>query len=204
MSPLRTRFESRLQGKLLVNLITVVCSVAFSLFGYDQGVMPNLIGTNNHFGKTFNHSDAGLQGTIMTVYELTAFIGSITVIFVGDWLGQRGTQLWHLHALPGVIIQCSSRPGETAVYLANKRSPTLTVPSLGVSWWPVTYADYGSTVYCHRKGNPVGTAEEVLCEVQIYQILWTAQYSVAPVFLGVINLAKSFISLMMLERFATC
>ena len=109
MSPLKTRFESRLQGRLLVNLITVVCSIGFSLFGYDQGVMANLIGANNQFGQTFNHPDASLQGTIVAIYELTAFIGSIAVIFVGDWLGRRGTLNWGIYMqLLGVVIQCSS------------------------------------------------------------------------------------------------
>ncbi|OOQ86547.1 putative sugar transporter [Penicillium brasilianum] len=109
MSPLRNRFESRLQGKLLVNLITVVCSVGFSLFGYDQGVMANLIGADNQFGKTFNHPNARLQGTIVAIYELTAFVGSIAVIFVGDYLGRRRTLNWGIYMqLLGVVIQCSS------------------------------------------------------------------------------------------------
>lgn len=109
MSPLRTKLSDRLQGKLLVNLITVVCSIGFSLFGYDQGVMANLIGANNQFGKTFHHPSGGLLGTIVAIYELTAFIGSIAVIFVGDWLGRRRTLNWGIYMqLLGVVIQCSA------------------------------------------------------------------------------------------------
>lgn len=100
---------TRLQGKVLVNLVIAVCSVGFSLFGYDQGVMANLIGADNEFGKTFGHPDAGLQGTIVAIYELTAFVGSIAVIFVGDWLGRRRTLNWGIYIqLLGVIIQCSA------------------------------------------------------------------------------------------------
>ncbi|KAI2726196.1 hypothetical protein CBS147332_3083 [Penicillium roqueforti] len=71
--------------------------------------MANLIGADNEFGKTFNHPDARLQGTIVAIYELTAFVGSIAVIFVGDWLGRRQTLNWGIYMqLLGVVIQCSS------------------------------------------------------------------------------------------------
>jgi hypothetical protein len=38
--------------------------------GYDQGVMAGIIGADNQFGMDFGHPDAGLQGTILAVYEV--------------------------------------------------------------------------------------------------------------------------------------
>jgi sugar porter (SP) family MFS transporter len=104
-----TKTGGRLQGPVLVNLITIVCSIGFSLFGYDQGVMANLVGADNEFGRTFGHPDSGLIGTIVAIYELTAFFGSIAVVFVGDWLGRRRTLNWGIYIqLLGVVIQCSA------------------------------------------------------------------------------------------------
>jgi sugar porter (SP) family MFS transporter len=98
-----------LQGQTLVNLITVVCSVGFALFGYDQGLMANLVGADNVFAVTFNHPDSALIGTIVAIYELTAFVGSIAVIFVGDYLGRRRTLNWGIYIqVLGVIIQCAA------------------------------------------------------------------------------------------------
>jgi sugar porter (SP) family MFS transporter len=100
---------NRLQGQLLVNLITTVCSLGFALFGYDQGVMANLIGADNQFGQDFDHPDEGLQGTIVAIYELTAFFGSLAVVGVGDRLGRRKTIDWGIYIqLLGVVIQCSA------------------------------------------------------------------------------------------------
>lgn len=105
----KPRHTTRLEGETLTNSIIAVSSVGFSLFGYDQGVMANLIGADNEFGKTFEHPDAGLQGTIVAIYELTAFVGSIAVIFMGDWLGRRRTLNWGIYTqLLGVIVQCSA------------------------------------------------------------------------------------------------
>lgn len=104
-----TKTGGWLQGQTLVNLITVVCSVGFSLFGFDQGLMANLVGADNEFGKTFNHPDSGLLGTIVAIYELTAFIGSIAVVFVGDWLGRRRTLNWGIYIqVLGAVIQCAA------------------------------------------------------------------------------------------------
>ncbi|KAJ9494348.1 hypothetical protein LTR99_000004 [Exophiala xenobiotica] len=101
--------DKNLQGRTLVNAITVVCSIGFSLFGYDQGVMANLIGADNQFGKDFGHPDPGLQGTIVAIYELTAFLGSLAVIGIGDYLGRRRTINWGVYIqLLGVVIQCSA------------------------------------------------------------------------------------------------
>ncbi|KAK8204305.1 hypothetical protein M8818_005150 [Zalaria obscura] len=106
---LAKRFENRLQGQLLVNMITTVCSIGFALFGYDQGIMANLIGADNQFGKDFNHPDAGMQGTIVAIYELTAFFGGIVVFVFGDIWGRRRTINWGIFfQLLGVVIQCSA------------------------------------------------------------------------------------------------
>ena len=102
-------FKTPFQGRTLVNAITTVCSIGFALFGFDQGVMANLIGADNQFGKDFGHPDAALQGTIVAIYELTAFFGSLAVLLVGDYLGRRRTINWGIYIqLLGVIIQCSA------------------------------------------------------------------------------------------------
>ncbi|MCJ1302408.1 hypothetical protein MMC08_005211 [Hypocenomyce scalaris] len=76
-------------GQTLVWMITLCCSSGFLLFGYDQGVMAGIIGADNEFGMNFGHPDAGLQGTILAVYEIGACVGSMITFGVGDALGRR-------------------------------------------------------------------------------------------------------------------
>ncbi|KAL2004764.1 hypothetical protein VTN00DRAFT_3292 [Thermoascus crustaceus] len=115
-------------GKTLVYMITFCCSAGFILFGmwslfigrnalsdkkpfagYDQGVMAGIIGAKNQFGKDFDHPSAGLQGTILAVYEVGACTGSLLTIFFGDLLGRRRTILvGTLIQVIGTIIQITS------------------------------------------------------------------------------------------------
>lgn len=98
-----------LQGRVLHAMVSVVCCIGFSLFGYDQGVMANLVGAENQFGKDFNHPSTSMIGFIVAIYELTAFFGSLAVIWLGDKLGRRRTINWGVYwQLVGVIIQCSA------------------------------------------------------------------------------------------------
>src|SRR5258706_9519629 len=96
-------------GKTLVALITLTCSTAFMLFGYDQGVLSGIIGADNQFGSDFNHPDANTQGLIVSVYQLGNVGGSLAAFFLGDWLGRKKAILYAtLIMLVGAILQTAS------------------------------------------------------------------------------------------------
>jgi MFS family permease len=76
------------RGKSLQIAITTACSMAFVLFGYDQGVFGGIV-TNVNWRSTFDDPDSGLEGIIVSIYNLGAFSGCIMSFFTGEWLGRR-------------------------------------------------------------------------------------------------------------------
>ncbi|PPJ59199.1 hypothetical protein CBER1_03038 [Cercospora berteroae] len=85
-----------LSGRLLNWAITAVAGSGFLLFGYDQGVMSGLL-TGVAFTKQFPEIDttdtgtgsSSLQGTVVAIYEIGCFFGSIFCLLFGEKLGRR-------------------------------------------------------------------------------------------------------------------
>jgi MFS family permease len=81
----------------------------FLVFGYDQGVMAGLVGADNQFGRDFNHPQSGLLGTIVAIYEVGCFVGSMGIFVFGDYMGRRGCiRAGCLIACVGAAIQSGS------------------------------------------------------------------------------------------------
>lgn len=65
-------------------------------FGYDQGVMSGLL-TGQAFTSQFpeidttetGHGSASLQGTVVAIYEIGCFFGSLLALVSGEKLGRR-------------------------------------------------------------------------------------------------------------------
>ncbi|KAG6896896.1 hypothetical protein C0992_005368 [Termitomyces sp. T32_za158] len=65
-------------GKRLNVWITIACTTAMTLFGYDQGVFGGIIVTPD-FLNTMGNPNPTLQGTIVSLYDIGCFLsGSIT------------------------------------------------------------------------------------------------------------------------------
>ncbi|KAK6513523.1 hypothetical protein TWF281_005146 [Arthrobotrys megalospora] len=81
-------------GAPLSWLITATAGSGFLLFGYDQGVMSGLL-TGKSFNDRFPEIDtardgsASLQGTVVAIYEIGCFFGSIFCFLMGERLGRR-------------------------------------------------------------------------------------------------------------------
>ncbi|QLI74408.1 Sugar transporter STL1 [Metarhizium brunneum] len=78
-----------IRGRALHWAVTAASCQAFLLLGYDQGVMSGLIGADNQFGKQFNHPDAGLQGTLTSIYDIGCAVGCLFAFFCGHRIGRR-------------------------------------------------------------------------------------------------------------------
>ncbi len=85
--------------------ITISCQLAFILFGYDQGVFSGIVG-NSDFLTTFGYPSSGLEGIIVSVYNLGAFTGCVLNFFVCEGLGRRRA-MWL--AMFFIIVGCSRR-----------------------------------------------------------------------------------------------
>ncbi|KZW01150.1 hexose carrier protein [Exidia glandulosa HHB12029] len=76
------------RGWTLQLAITAACSMAFILFGYDQGVFSGIVG-NDSFLDVVGHPSDSLLGIIVSTYNLGCFTGCIVNFFIGEYLGRR-------------------------------------------------------------------------------------------------------------------
>lgn len=76
------------RGFKLRAAITIACQLAFVLFGYDQGVFSGIVG-NADFLKTFDYPSPGLEGIIVSIYNLGCFTGCILSFIFCEKTGRK-------------------------------------------------------------------------------------------------------------------
>ncbi|KAJ4377745.1 hypothetical protein N0V83_000575 [Neocucurbitaria cava] len=81
-------FDWYRRGFKLRAAITIACQLAFVLFGYDQGVFSGIVG-NEDFLNTFDHPSPGLEGIIVSIYDLGCFTGCILAFIFCEKTGRR-------------------------------------------------------------------------------------------------------------------
>ncbi|KIJ68894.1 hypothetical protein HYDPIDRAFT_80555 [Hydnomerulius pinastri MD-312] len=110
------QYKLGLRGRKLTASVTFVAGTAFTLFGYDQGIMSALI-TANQFEKVFpqvvvsgnNSSHATMQSFVVAVYELGCLAGALSSLWIGDRLGRRRTiMLGGTIMMIGAVLQTTS------------------------------------------------------------------------------------------------
>ncbi|KJA15910.1 hypothetical protein HYPSUDRAFT_207495 [Hypholoma sublateritium FD-334 SS-4] len=79
-------------GTMLNIWVTVACTTAMTLFGYDQGVFGGIIVTPS-FLETMGNPNPNLQGTIVSLYDIGCFVGAISAFIWGERLGRKKTFL---------------------------------------------------------------------------------------------------------------
>ncbi|KAF9467574.1 general substrate transporter [Collybia nuda] len=79
-------------GNQLNVWVTVACTTAMTLFGYDQGVFGGIIVTPD-FLDTMGNPDPNLQGTIVSLYDIGCFFGAMGAFVFGENLGRKKTFL---------------------------------------------------------------------------------------------------------------
>ncbi|KAG9832372.1 putative MFS sugar transporter, partial [Aureobasidium melanogenum] len=96
------------RGRPLQIAIMITCQLAFILFGYDQGVFSGIVG-NADWRKTFGYPGSGLEGIIVSMYNLGAFSGCILAFLGGEKAGRR-LSMWiaMVFIIIGAILQTTS------------------------------------------------------------------------------------------------
>jgi MFS family permease len=77
-----------LRGSSLLSAITSICSSAFLLFGYDQGVMSGVVISSYWLSEMGNPSTI-MVSTITAMYSVGGIFGSIAVAFTTEKLGRK-------------------------------------------------------------------------------------------------------------------
>ncbi|KAH9475261.1 MFS-type transporter oryC [Psilocybe cubensis] len=97
-----------LTGATLNVWVTVACTTAMTLFGYDQGVFGGIIVTDD-FLKTMGNPSPTLQGTIVSLYDIGCFFGAVSTFGFGERLGRKKTFLIGVTIMSiGAILQTCS------------------------------------------------------------------------------------------------
>ncbi|KAH6659889.1 MFS sugar transporter-like protein [Truncatella angustata] len=104
-------------GRPLHWAITATAGCGFLLFGYDQGVMSGLltgIAFTGQFPEINTNAGAGgsasLQGTVVAIYEIGCFFGSILALLFGEKIGRRKT------IMAGCLILCIGGALQASAY----------------------------------------------------------------------------------------
>ncbi|KAF7305439.1 Hexose carrier protein [Mycena chlorophos] len=97
-----------LTGDRLSGWVTVACTTAMVLFGYDQGVFGGIIITPD-FLETMGNPNPSLQGAIVALYDIGCLFGALAAMFVGERLGRRKTFLVGVSIMSvGALMQTCS------------------------------------------------------------------------------------------------
>ncbi|THU90604.1 general substrate transporter [Dendrothele bispora CBS 962.96] len=95
-------------GFMLNVWVSVACTTAMTLFGYDQGVFGGIIITDN-FLETMGNPDADLQGTIVSLYDIGCFFGAMATFLFGEYFGRRKTFIIGIIVMSiGAVLQTTA------------------------------------------------------------------------------------------------
>ncbi|KXT03859.1 hypothetical protein AC578_8939 [Pseudocercospora eumusae] len=95
-------------GDALTVWISIAASTVLIFYGYDQGVFGNVI-ISKDFLTTFGHPSADTQGTMTSIYNIGCFVGAMSTILTGDWLGRpRQILVGSTVIAVGAVIQTAS------------------------------------------------------------------------------------------------
>ncbi|KAL7269357.1 hypothetical protein RUND412_007985 [Rhizina undulata] len=111
------RFQGPLTGRPLSFAITFVCTTAFLLFGYDQGVMSGII-TAKQFNQAIPETkdNSTMQGFVTAIYEIGCLFGAIFVLVTGERFGRRKIIMSGAAVMvAGVIIQVCAYAGHQSL-----------------------------------------------------------------------------------------
>ncbi|KAG9671733.1 putative MFS sugar transporter, partial [Aureobasidium melanogenum] len=139
------------RGRSLQIAIMITCQLAFILFGYDQGVFSGIVG-NADWRKTFGYPGSGLEGIIVSIYNLGAFSGCIRAFLGGEKAGRR-LSMWIAMGfiIVGAILQTTSY-GVPQILIARY------VTGIGTGIETSTVPMYQSElVEAHKRGRVVSS-----------------------------------------------
>ncbi|KAH6902599.1 hexose carrier protein [Coprinopsis sp. MPI-PUGE-AT-0042] len=96
--------------------VTVACTAAMTLFGYDQGVLEGII-VHPKFLEPMGNPNPELQGTIVSLYDIGCFFGAIAAFIFGDKLGRKKSFIIGVIVMSiGAILQaCAFSPAQMIV-----------------------------------------------------------------------------------------
>ncbi|KAE9394052.1 general substrate transporter [Gymnopus androsaceus JB14] len=88
--------------------VAVACTTAMTLFGYDQGVFGGIIVTES-FLQTMGNPDSGLQGTIVSLYDIGCFVGAMATMAFAERYGRKKWLIFGVVIMSvGAVLQATA------------------------------------------------------------------------------------------------
>ncbi|KAF2097821.1 putative sugar transporter STL1 [Rhizodiscina lignyota] len=104
-----TILDRWLKGRVQYRLMSLCCSLAFALYGYDAGVLGGVQNTQPFLRAIGNPTNTYAVPMVASSYVLAATVVSMCVVFIGMPLGRRGCILMgDLCVIVGSAIQASA------------------------------------------------------------------------------------------------
>ncbi|KAJ7074756.1 general substrate transporter [Mycena amicta] len=111
-------------GTRLGGWITVACTTAMVLFGYDQGVFGGIIITPD-FLQTMGNPTPTVQGAIVALYDIGCLFGALAAMVFGERLGRKNS------FLIGVLIMSLGALMQTCAYTVVQMIVARLITGLG-------------------------------------------------------------------------
>ncbi|KAJ7242404.1 general substrate transporter [Mycena haematopus] len=111
-------------GTRLGGWVTVACTAAMVLFGYDQGVFGGIIITPD-FLETMGNPSPSLQGAIVALYDIGCLFGALSAMVVGEHLGRKKT------FIIGVVVMSVGALMQTCAYTVSQMIVARLITGLG-------------------------------------------------------------------------
>ncbi|KAJ7485063.1 general substrate transporter [Mycena galericulata] len=111
-------------GTRLGGWVTVACTAAMVLFGYDQGVFGGIIITPD-FLETMGNPSPGLQGAIVALYDIGCLFGALAAMAFGEHLGRKKT------FLIGVVVMSIGAVMQACAYSVSQMIFARIITGLG-------------------------------------------------------------------------
>ncbi|KAF7290700.1 Hexose carrier protein [Mycena indigotica] len=111
-------------GDRLSGWVTVACTTAMILFGYDQGVFGGIIITPD-FLETMGNPNPSLQGAIVALYDIGCLFGALAAMVIGERLGRKKT------FLVGVVVMSLGALMQTSAYTVGQMIVARIITGLG-------------------------------------------------------------------------
>ncbi|KAI9891618.1 MAG: hypothetical protein M1814_002552 [Vezdaea aestivalis] len=95
-------------GESLTICLSLAASTVLVFYGYDQGVFGNIL-VSEDFLRVMGHPSTSMQGLMTSVYNLGCFVGAMSTIWTGDYLGRPRTIIAGSTIIAiGAVIQTAS------------------------------------------------------------------------------------------------
>ncbi|RDB21956.1 Sugar transporter STL1 [Hypsizygus marmoreus] len=164
--------------------VTVACTTAMTLFGYDQGVFGGIIVTQD-FLDTMGNPDPNLQGTIVSLYDIGCFFGAMSAFVFGEGMGRKKT------FLIGVVIMSIGAILQTCAYSVPQMIVARLITGLGNGYILYFFLALQNSALTKHFPNSMNTATAPVWQSETSKPTWRGKLVVFEMIMNIAGFSLS-------------